>query len=244
MTIAMTLSQTAEGTVEKTSTGAPKKNGTSTYENSWTVLNKESQPIQETSEFVSKINTTKYSNKELLTDLKALGRISDIAGWTLRAVFDEEGKNMRFYLLKPGSSDSLSVTEYFTIEENALAEAKNTRTVSKITYEKDNVTPVSSTSTKTSVSTDKRNLTMSLTLRDITTKFNTTVSGSSKLFVLGKSPDLFEATLPGAFKFSSISGVSAPSDSVNPEESQVVEGAWTIGAARTVNDVSALFPPQ
>lgn len=244
MTIAMTLSQTAEGTIEKSSTGVPKKNGASTYENSWQLLNKAGEPIQETSEFVSKINTTKYSNKELLTDLKALGRIDDIAGWTVRAVFDEEGKNMRFYLLKPGSSDSLSVTEYFTIEENAVAEAKNTRTVSKITYDKDGTTPLSSTSTKTSTASDKRNLTMTLVLRGNTTKFNTTVSGSSKLFVLGKSPDLFEANLPGPFKFSSISGVSAPSDSVNPEESQVVEGSWNIGAARTVNDVSALFPPQ
>lgn len=115
VTLSLTLTATVAGTVKKSpTTGKPltgSEAGPDDY-NFWTI-EKDGKAVERAEEVVTKMVTSKYSNKELLMDLKDANVIEDIKGWsvtkvqaTLEApevtaigrVVDAENGPVRFYL--------------------------------------------------------------------------------------------------------------------------------------------------
>lgn len=87
VTIGLTLSTQAEGTVAKDPlTGKPIKRGQPgagpAFSNLY-VTKKGEMTTSEVDEYVSTISTRKYSNKELLLDLVSFGVITEVTGWSL-----------------------------------------------------------------------------------------------------------------------------------------------------------------
>lgn len=88
VTIKLTLSTTVEGTVKKSETTGKPLTGAAAgpdYDNQWTVL-KNLKVVERGEEVVTKIVMSKYSNKEMLLDLKDAGVITDIKGWSISKV--------------------------------------------------------------------------------------------------------------------------------------------------------------
>ena len=65
-----------------------------------------------------KLQTAKFSNKELLEALVEEGVISSIGGWSLVALTQETGESMGFYLIKNGRAP-VSLANYLSINDDA-----------------------------------------------------------------------------------------------------------------------------
>ena len=89
VTIGLTLTTTVDGTVKKSeTTGRPLTGddaGTDDY-NYWTIENKDGKVVERAVEEVTKMSASKYSNKEMLLDLKEAKVITDIKGWSITKV--------------------------------------------------------------------------------------------------------------------------------------------------------------
>lgn len=113
--IGFTIATTVEGTVRKSETTGKPLTGNEAgpdFDNEWTITKGETV-VERGEEVVTKVATTKYSNKEFLLDLKDAKVITDIKGWSVsrvQATLDEQeptaiggivpvtGGPVRFYL--------------------------------------------------------------------------------------------------------------------------------------------------
>lgn len=88
VTIGLTLTTTVDGTVKKSeTTGRPLTGddaGTDDY-NYWTI-EKNGKAVERAEEVVTKMAASKFSNKEMLLDLKEAKVITDIKGWSITKV--------------------------------------------------------------------------------------------------------------------------------------------------------------
>ncbi len=95
VTFALTLTNSTPGTVVKDSKGVPVKDPGTTpaYINQWVIANTAAKTVVSNYEYIAKMKTVKFGNKELLTELVDQGilpkygdRAPYIAGWTIVSV--------------------------------------------------------------------------------------------------------------------------------------------------------------
>lgn len=99
----MTESYTAPGAFERDEIGRVLVPRQPVYSNLWTIYNRFGDPLQDNEEYVSKIQTNRISNREILELLVAEGVIPSIFGWSLKAVYpDDPLAEPLFYVTRPG----------------------------------------------------------------------------------------------------------------------------------------------
>lgn len=249
VTLSLTGSFTMPGTVQKDENGKVVKGGPPVFINYWEIY-KNGRLMEDVGEYVSKIQTAKYSNKEFLEDMVRLGVISSISGWSIKMVqangaySDEFGRsfptvgNAKFYLgYKDSSYDPIPIGQYLWTETFADALAMTNRLSTKYNASE---RPISSTHT------------YSHTIKQFAI-FHIDISepapGPSESFYLsgilaggGKvalSKDKTRVIVPAVTKLGGISGNYVYEDEQNEEYYyDVVEGSITISAGVATADVS------
>ncbi|WP_345738413.1 hypothetical protein [Prosthecobacter algae] len=151
VTISLAFTTTVDGTVKKSVTTGRPLTGTDaapTDYNYWAVV-KDGKRIEQAEEVVTKMLTSKYSNKEFLLDLKDANVITDIKGWSVTKVqatiegpevtavgriVNVENGPVRLYLTHK-TLPSIPIDEYISVQgleaETAIALALNSKRLAK-----------------------------------------------------------------------------------------------------------------
>lgn len=269
----LTISQSSEGTVQKDpETGKPITGkdefgdplGGPAFWNEWTLLKPDSELYRR--EYVSKIRTEKYGNKELLTDLLDAellpaigGGAPSIAGWTIVEVtgtvenFDGQPEVIArptFYAFHPASGVAVLLSGVVIAIDDQVrsGEAENwteqyTRQTNFV-KDTETVTFTSSGSTQTIVRL-VMDFQMQLELGDLSTsmaQFQGRYSRQEKLSTV-TAPDKTKLQVfqCGPTKLDSISG-SGPIYGELEEDRSVIGGQWSTSAGKLFNDISETFP--
>lgn len=154
VTLSLTFTYSAPGTVIKNSAGMPVKGAGSgtTYSNEWEIDDTNKQISTSTYEYASKVVTNKYGNKELLTDLVEAGRLPiygeapHIAGWSIQSVHATLGDGdddlltigeSRLYAIHKTNGDIIDLTQYVALflSGDDYAEKATYKKVRKTFYE-------------------------------------------------------------------------------------------------------------
>lgn len=269
----LTISQSSEGTVQKDpETGKPITGkdefgdplGGPAFWNEWTLLKPDSELYRR--EYVSKIRTEKYGNKELLTDLLDAellpaigGGVPSIAGWTIVEVtgtvenFDGQPEVIArptFYAFHSASGAAVLLSGVVIAIDDQVrsGEAENwteqyTRQTNFV-KDTETVTFTSSGSTQTIVRL-VMDFQMQLELGDVSTsmaQFQGRYSRQEKLSTV-TAPDKTKLQVfqCGPTKLDSISG-SGPIYGELEEDRSVIGGQWSTSAGKLFNDISETFP--
>lgn len=269
----LTISQSSEGTVQKDpETGKPITGkdefgdplGGPAFWNEWTLLKPDSELYRR--EYVSKIRTEKYGNKELLTDLLDAellpaigGGAPSIAGWTIVEVtgtvenFDGQPEVIArptFYAFHSASGVAVLLSGVVIAIDDQVrsGEAENwteqyTRQTNFV-KDTETVTFTSSGSTQTIVRL-VMDFQMQLELGDLSTsmaQFQGRYSRQEKLSTV-TAPDKTKLQVfqCGPTKLDSISG-SGPIYGELEEDRSVIGGQWSTSAGKLFSDISETFP--
>lgn len=271
---ALTLTHSRPGTVLKdpeTGKVLPKFDsegeplGGPAYSNEWTVTRMRGEDIASEEshvEYISKMATLRYSNREILLDLLDLGVIeaqsstgSPIAGWSLIVVSDENDDenlvyarhtnkttvNVSEHVMWPSSTDESSEEEggYYGASDS------NYKYVMKTVYRtEDEIT----TETESRIYKYKSKVSFNWMEKLFG---NGVVSGGGKLTFLTQRTDgeteKFPVYVPAAGKVAAISGGFVLDDVFDPVEGEpiqgVVEGTISMGAGKAYLDLDAFLNP-
>lgn len=257
-TATLTISQTVPGTLAKdpdTGRTYPPTNALAgpAFENSWTIQKNKSDgtPIstEEHTEKSSKIQSYKYSNREILLDLiKAgtipkLGNEPHLAGWTLAVISDQFEENSDLYARH---KDGLNV---LLREHVPLPEPESDANAQDVKYKKVEKTVFREggdieTTTETDVYKYKKPVAFSwlnkLFGRGI-------LSGGSRLTFLSQK-DAFGTTmvpvyLSSAARITGIVGEHFQSSETEEPQIGVVEGSISIQPGRAIPDITDILDP-
>lgn len=248
----LTLSHSTPGTVAKDpDTGKPYPKGHEdagpTYYNAWTISKATSSEDHE--EFVSKIKTRKYSNREILLDLvregilEEIGSAPFIAGWSLVVVTDEFDDVSTLYA-RHTNGTMVDLTDFINLpysEEGLSAEDVKFKSVNKMVMKGDDIV-------ETETVTDVYKFKEFVTFLWLDSLFgNGTLLGGGKLgSIVMKDEDgsyKYPLYIPGASKVSGVSGEFSMLDENDEEIFGVVEGTLSTSAGKPVADLDAFLLP-
>ena len=233
VTLKMTESFTAPGTVLKDDTGRPVQPSTPAYENIWSTTTQDSQ------EFVSKILAFKLSNKEFLELLVDQGVIASITGWSVKATYDEFADGPNLFITKDGVAP-IFIGDFFEFLAGADVFAQKSNETIRYNSLGDETGYSISDAFKS-----KSDLTLNFATNEAE-PLAMTLHGiwnfSSALKFLGTGEDRVVLYVPGACSLTGISGTLLdPEEVVNDEDGfyfgSLIEGSWTFAAATPVADV-------
>ncbi|HCN28103.1 MAG TPA: hypothetical protein DIT64_04860 [Verrucomicrobiales bacterium] len=271
-TAALTLTHSKPGTVLKDpETGKPlpvldefgDPLGGPTYFNDWFISKSTpaGDPISDEahSEFISKMATRKYSNKEILLDLVAAGAIEEIgnapfiAGWSLIVVTDEFDDFSVLYA-RHTSGKVVDITPLIQLpfgEDPTLggyAQDVNFKYVNKMVFKPEDIIE---TETVTDVYKYKEKVSF-IWMGDTLIGHGILTGGGKLTFINIKDFDgtsfKYPVYVPGASKVSAISGIFTLPNVFDPATlnpvSGVIEGTLSAAGGKVIPDIDAfLFPP-
>lgn len=249
----LTLSHSTPGTVAKDpETGKPYPKGHEfagpTDSNSWTIIKPTSS--EEHEEFVLKIKTRKYSNKEILLDLvretvlPEIGNPPYIAGWSLVVVTDELDDVSALYA-RHTNGTMVDLTGYIDLpysEEGLSADDIKFKSVYKTVEKGDDVV-------ETYTATDVYKYKQFVTFLWLDSLFgNGTLLGGGKLGSIVMKDDegsyKYPLYIPGASKVSGVCGEFSMLDENDEDIFGVVEGTLSTSAGKAVPDLEAILFPD
>jgi hypothetical protein len=243
VTLMMIEQYSVPGTILKDEFGVPVRPTTPAYENEWARYDSRGNLIQENYEYRANVASWRLSNREFLGFLVSEGVISNITGWSLKAIYNEESELPHFYITRPGVAP-IYVGGYFDLATYGEASAVNAR--SQTRYNSAG-TVISSTS-----------------IDDSTTKSELFVTFSTQETPEGEGSTMnlqgmWRHTLSlrpvggGQYRYlngpGAITGISGSINDVIPDGSggfdyfqSILEGSWSFLAGRPINDLSVLYP--
>lgn len=243
VTLMMIEQYSVPGTILKDEFGVPVRPTTPAYENEWARYDSRGNLIQENYEYRANVASWRLSNREFLGFLVSEGVISNITGWSLKAIYNEESELPHFYITRPGVAP-IYVGGYFDLATYGEASAVNAR--SQTRYNSAG-TVISSTS-----------------IDDSTTKTELFVTFSTQETPEGEGSTMnlqgmWRHTLSlrpvggGQYRYlngpGAITGISGSINDVIPDGSggfdyfqSILEGSWSFLAGRPINNLSVLYP--
>lgn len=242
VTLMMTEQYTVPGTILKDEFGFPVRPTTPAYENEWARYDSQGNLIQENYEYRANVSSWRLSNREFLGFLVSEGVISNITGWSLKAIYNEESELPHFYITKPGAAP-IYVGDYFTLTTYGEAGAVNASSQTRYN--------------------SAGNVISSVARDDSTTKTELFVTFSTQETPEGEGSTMnlqgmWRHTLSlrpvfGEYRFingpGAITGISGSIDDVVPDGEgdffyyqSILEGSWTFLSGRPLNDLSVLYP--
>lgn len=130
VTMTMAVYSTAPGTYDKDGEGQTITPKEPDYENDWTKENSAGDTIQENYEWVSKIETWKVGNKQILEELVDEDVIDAIAGWSIKIISEGADAEPFFFLVKDGAPP-IYIGDYLHAWTQANAESEKYTEVTK-----------------------------------------------------------------------------------------------------------------
>lgn len=249
----LTLSHSTPGTVAKDpETGKPypkdHEEAGPVYNNLWSIIKPTSSEDHE--EFVSKIKTRKYSNKEILLDLVSQGILEEIgnapfiAGWSLVVVTDELDDVSTLYA-RHTNGTMVDLTGFIDLpysEEDLSADDVKYKSVYKMVEKGDDVVESYNV-------TDVYKYKQFVTFLWLDSLFgNGTLLGGGKLGSIVMKDDegsyKYPLYIPGALKVSGVCGEFLMLDENFEEIFGIVEGTLSTSAGKPVADLDAILFPD
>lgn len=269
----LTISRSSEGTVQKDpETGKPITGkdqfgdplGGPTFWNEWTLLKPDSELYRW--EYVSKIHTEKYGNKELLTDLldaemlPAIGGGSpSIAGWTIVEVVgtmeNPEGQpeviaRPTFYALHAASGEAVLLSGV-VIDIDEQVRSGNAENWTEQYSRKTDFAKDTETVTFTSAGSTQTIVRLVMDFQQVLEPGDLSTSMAQFQGLYTRQEKLTSVTAPdktklpvfqcGPSNLDSITG-SGPLYGEFEEDRSVIGGQWNIAAGKLFSDISELFP--
>ncbi|MCW1914284.1 hypothetical protein OJ996_11905 [Luteolibacter sp. GHJ8] len=246
VTVRLTEQFSVAGTVVRDEFGRPVFPTTPAFENEWTRYDFQGNPIQTNYEYQSRITTYRMSNREFMGFLVSSGVIPSIAGWSLKAIYNEESAEPTYYVTKPGSAP-IYVGDYFAMDTYGSAEGVNATSTTRYNSSGQVISYVAR-----DVSTTKTDalLTFSTQSGEGTEGSTMNLAGmwqsSLSLRPVRVGPSLEYRYLNGAGSIYSISGtiddaIDDGSGGLDLYQS-IVEGSWLFSSGFPINDLSVNFP--
>ena len=242
VTLMMTEQYTVPGTILKDEFGVPVRPTTPAYENEWARYDYQGRLIQENYEYRSNVAAWRLSNREFLGFLVSEGVISNITGWSLRAVYNEESELPFFYITRPGVVP-IYVGDYFQLSPYAQASAVNARSQTRY-----NTAGSIISSTGSDTSTTKTELFVTFSTQE------TEEGEGSTMNVQGMwRHTLALRPVGGVYRYINGPGaITGISGSINDYISDgqggldyyesILEGSWSFLSASPVNNLAVSFP--
>ena len=237
---------TVPGTILRDEAGFPVRPTVPAFENEWVRYDSQGNVIQENYEYQSKAASWRLSNREFLGFLVSEGVIPAIAGWSLRAIYNEEETLPYFYITKPGFAP-IYVGNYFDLE--TYGEASTVRAKSQTRY---NAAGNVISSRATDNSTTKSELLLTFSTRDLSSPLEEEGSTMNLQGMWRHTLSLRPVNrteyvyIPGPGAINAISGtindVVADGEGGFDYYESIVEGSWGFSGARFIGDLSVLFP--
>lgn len=260
LTVALTISSTAPGTSAKDENGKiikPADGGGPAYENSYSVAtmnaNGDVTKQVDTSEYVSKVVTSKFGNVEILKQLLVDGLLilnngntaTSIAGWSIVMVGDMEGTTTSIYARHAASKSMVSLDDIVFGPDPELMSSATTENWKEVITTNTNPNTGDSTTSRvvtSSFTTKGQGLgTVSMLGQPVALTGLYTETGS-KVVIKTETIDgekiYTDVWVPGAAKLDKAIGSSPPPDEGN---AGVIEGSLSAPAA-TVTDMNIYMP--
>jgi hypothetical protein len=254
----MTESVTDPGLVLKNELGVAVKPPQPVYENEWSREDASGNVIQENYEYATKTTSYKLSNRELLEILVDEGVITEITGWSLKAVFpafrpdDGDSRPYVYIVRKPKDApeQAIYIGEYFDFDRHASAKTSKYATVTAHRYDSQGGL-ISSSYNETGSISSKRLVKVEFETdddeedperidMDLRGIWNT--SAQLRKFLAGELSEPAFLFVPGNGSFTAISGRLRYGNDDDDSNSSVIEGSWSFNGAKVLPDISILYP--
>jgi hypothetical protein len=255
----MTESLTAPGLVLKNELGVPVKPAEPAYENEWSREDANGNIIQENYEYATKATAYKLSNRELLEILVDEGVITEITGWSLKAVLpafppdDENDSHPHIYIVrKPvtGPQQTIYIGDYFDFDDHAAAETIKYAAVATYRYDAQGE-EIGSSYNETGLISSKIQVDVEFDTSDddedveeiemdLCGIWNTTAQ--LRKFINGELAEPDFLFVPGNGSLTNISGKLQFSNDVDDYAPSVIEGSMLFSGAKVLPDIGILYP--
>jgi hypothetical protein len=245
---------TDPGLLLKNELGVAVKPPQSTYENEWLRKDANGNVIRANYEFATKTTTYKISNRELLEILLDEEIITEITGWSVKAVFpafppDKGGSRPYIYIvrkLQNAPQQTIYIGNCFDFEIDAAAKTHKYSTVTTYHYDAQGGL-IGNTHNETGSISSKKLVDVDFESdnddddperveMDLSGIWNTTAQLRS---FLGVQPGFL--FVPGNGSLTSIAGrlrVGNEDDS----DTSVIEGSWSFNGAKLLPDIGISYP--
>jgi hypothetical protein len=226
LTIQLATHKTVDGTYVKDEDGKTVSPKESTDENDW------SKGDVDYYEYVTKIETQKYGNKQILEELDEAGVIDGIAGWSIKLIerVGLEDSDSELFLVKK-DTPPIPIGEYLTLNDFASAWAANYKETTD--NSKETVTIKGSENWIDSVIVELD--------PDDSDYPSFQLTGLATGSATVKKIDGIYAWYHNSESIKVVGASQFPED--ESEEGRPTEGTMKLSAAKPIEDVSAYFPP-
>jgi len=254
----MTESLTAPGLVLKNEFGVPVKPLQPAFENEWSRRDANGNVIQINYEFATKAATYRLSNRELLGMLVDDGVITEISGWSLKAVFpafqpDEGGSRPYVYIVRKPESGPLQIIyigDYFDFDVHATAKSQKFAAIAAYRYDSQGQV-IGSSYNETGLISSKNLVDVDFETSDdeedperiemdLSGIWNTTAQLRRFLNAELSEPDFLY--VPGNGSLTNISGRLRFGDDDDDFDASVIEGSWSFNGAKVLPNIGILYP--
>lgn len=246
VTVMLTEQFSVAGTVEKDANGRPIYPPVAAYENEWARYDFQGNLIEENYEYQARIATYKLSNREFLGFLVDAGVIPSIYGWSLKAVYNEEGDVPTYYVTKPGVAP-VYVGDYFNLATFGEATSVNAISTDRYNAYGDLISSVARDE-----STTKTDVLLTFSTQPFAGEEGTTMSLSGMWrHTLSLRPVRVGGTFENRYLNGpgSIYAITGTIDDTVSDGSggfydyqSIVEGSWLFAAGWPIHDLSFLYP--
>jgi hypothetical protein len=256
VTLAFVIKKTTEGTFERDDLGGAfikeDRKKIPAFENTWktgrVVDGSIPEPTRDNFEFVSKISSTRYGNRELIQDLVDQGEIpGPVSGWKLVYVYEDptESEEATLVARKRGQDDvELDILD---IEISGGAYAANFLETTAFKYDKDGGI-TSEVATVRGRSNWEDAVSLEFNIGEFTATLGGLEIGSETLFSYYPNPEDRSSVeffgVPGASRMTNLVGTAGSETSQEGDEeffeadSSLVTGTASIGASRVITKKS------
>lgn len=243
VTLMMIEQYTVPGTTLKDEFGYIVRPTTPAYENEWARYDSQGRLIQENYEYRSNVASWRLSNREFLGFLVSEGVISNISGWSLKAVYNEDSELPFFYITRPGVAP-IYVGDYFGLATYGQASAVNARSQTRY-----NTAGTVISSSGFDDSTTKTELHVAFSTQETPEGEGSTMNFQG----MWRHTLSWRPVGGGEYRYlngpGAITGISGTINDYIPDGSggidfyeSILEGSWSFLSGRPLNDLSVLYP--